>query len=246
MKKVKAITTVLVLTTALLIGGCGASKTDQAPGTQTPAAASQKVSEVKIYKGVGQTANFRVGPGELFSINYVTASALFDQDGKIIDIYFDALEVMSPNDTEHVGVPKFSGWPGQAAYLTAAANTNETAIKELENWKSKRERGDKNYGLNWSEQINNYQKFMKGKTVAEIEQWFAKYTSDLNGRPLTEKSSKPEDVAKYAKLTADEKKALESDVTSGSTISLKDGHGDYIGALKKAYQNKAEVTVPVK
>lgn len=245
MKKVMAITTALVLTTALLVGGCGASKTDQAPGA-APAATSQKVSEVKIYKGLGQTANFRVGPGELFSINYVTASALFDQDGKIIDIYFDALEVMSPNDTEHVGVPKFAGWPGQAAYLTAAANTNETAIKELENWKSKRERGDKDYGLNWSEQFSNYQKFMKGKTVAEIEQWYAKNMSDLNGRPLTKDSSKPEDVAKYAKLTADEKKALETDVTSGSTISLKDGHGDYMGALKKAYQNKIEVAVPVK
>jgi len=245
MLKVKSVVTALVLTTALLVGvgGCGAT---------TPAASTQtQAADLKVYSGLGQTAAFRVGPGkdanggQLYSFTYATSNALFDKDGKIIDVNFDALEVMSPNDSEHQGVPKFSGWPGQAGFLGAAANTDATAATELSNWKTKRERGDVAYGLKWSEQFGAYQKFMKGKTVAEVEQWFAKNTSDVNGRPLTAKATDPKDVAKFAKLSDQEKTAL-ADVTSGATISLKDVHGDYIGALKKAYANKVEVTVPTK
>lgn len=252
MKKVKAITTALVLTTALLVGGCGASQ------TAAPAAQTQKASEVKLYQGLGQTANLRVGPGkdenggQVYTINYSMADAIFDQDGKVVHVSFDGLEVFSPNDKEHVagGAPIFSGFPGQAGYLTAAAATEDSAKKELANWQSKINRGDKAYGLEskvggWSVQMGKFGEFMKGRTVAEIKDWLAKNTSDLNGRPLTETATKPEDVAKYGKLSADEKKAL-ADVTSGATISLKDAHGDYIGALENAFKNKVEVTVPVK
>lgn len=63
----------------------------------------------------------------------------------------------------------FSGWPGQPAYLTATAQTDANATKEVSNWQTKRERGDKAYGMNWSVQVGIYQKFFKGKTVAEIE-----------------------------------------------------------------------------
>lgn len=85
----------------------------------------------------------------------------------------------------------------------------------------------------------------KGKTVAEVEQRFAKNTSDLNETPLVADSEKPEDQAKFAKLTDEEKTAL-ADVTSGASISLKDDHGDFIGALKEAFENKTEITMPAK
>lgn len=196
-------------------------------------------------------ATFRVGQGkdkdggQIYSLTIVTADALFDKDGKVIDVYFDALELLSPNDAEHVGAPLFSGWPTQPGYLKAASNTNETAAKQVSAWRTKRERGDKEYGMNWSEQFAAYQKFFKGKTVAEIEQWYAKNTSDLNGRPLTVKMTDPKDKDKLAKLSDAEKKAL-ADVTSGATISLKDAHGDYFGALKEAYEKKFEITIPAK
>ena len=85
-----------------------------------------------------------------------------------------------------------------------------------------------------------YQKFFVGKTVAEINAWFAKYCSDVNGRPLKDTSTKPEDIAKIAKLTDAEKKSL-SDVTAGATMSLRDAHGDLLGALALAYANRLEV-----
>jgi hypothetical protein len=207
--------------------------------------------EVTVYNGSGQKSVFRVGPGkdaaggQIYSLTTVTADATFDKDGKILDVQFDGLEVLSPNDTEHKGAPHFSGWPGQAGYLTAPANTNETAAKEVSQWQTKLERGDEAYGMNVSEQYATYEKFFKGKTVAEVEQWFAKNTSDKNGRPLKANSADPAEQAKYNKLTDAEKQSL-ADVTSGASISLKDAHGDFIGALKKAYDNRVEVKIPAK
>jgi len=245
MLKSKLIPKVIILTAALLVlGGCASTPTAT---TQTPAAGT----ELKIFQGVGQTPVFRVGPGmdekggQIYSISYTTASALFDKDGKVLSVNFDALEFLSPNDADHVGVPMFSGWPTQAGYLGTVSNTPETAAKEVSLWKTKRERGDADYGMNWSEQIGNYQKFFKGKTVAEIEQWVAKNTSDKNLRPLTVKMEDAKDKEKFAKLTDQEKAAL-ADVTAGATISVNDGHGNFIGALKKAYENKVELTLPLK
>jgi len=207
--------------------------------------------EVTVYNGSGQTSVFRVGPGkdanggQIYSISTVTADATFDKEGKIISVHFDALEFLSPNDTEHEGSPRFSGWPGQAGYLNAPASTVEIATKEVSEWKTKLERGDAAYGMNISEQYAVYEEFFQGKTVAEVEAWFAKNTSDKNGRPLKANSDDPADQQKYAQLTDEEKQVL-ADVTSGASISLKDAHGDFIGALKKAYDSRVEVTVPIK
>lgn len=245
MFKTKSITTAIALGTALLVlGGCASSAPAAAP-------APAKATEVKVFKGLGETSVFRVGPGkdkddgQVYSVTIATADTLFDQDGKILHVNFDSLEIVSPNDVDHPGVPMFSGWPGQPGYLKAAAATPENGVKEVSAWQTKRERGDKAYGMNLTVQLGNFQKFFKGKTVAELEQWFAKNTSDLNGRPLTGKMTDPKDKEKLAKLSDAEKKVL-TDVTSGATISLKDAHGDYIGALKKSFANKVEVTIPVK
>lgn len=236
MKRVKTVTAAVVLGSALLVlGGCGQSAAPAA--TASAGQAGQSASELKLYQGMGQTPVFRVRVDKatnkkLYSINYVQSSAIFDGDGKIVDVQFDILEIVPESEKE--GSTVLTGWPTDDA--------SEAAVKkEVADWKTKRERGDEAYGLNWSEQANFYAEQMKGKTVAEVEQWFAKNFSDVNGKPLSEKSTDA-DKAKYDKLTDAEKEAL-ADVTSGASISLKDAHGDFIGALKEAFANKKEVTL---
>lgn len=202
--------------------------------------------DVTVYNGVGQNSTFRVGPGkdaaggQIYSLTTVIADATFDEAGKIISVKFDALEVLSPNDTEHANAPHFPGWPGQAGYLTAPAGTDATVAQQVSAWKTKLELGDEAYGMNISEQYAVYEKLFVGKTVAEVEQWFARNTSDKNGRPLKAESKDPGEQAKYSQLTDAEKQAL-ADVTSGASVSLKDAHGDFMGALKEAYANRVEV-----
>ncbi|MDF2524370.1 MAG: FMN-binding protein, partial [Clostridiales bacterium] len=79
----------------------------------------------------------------------------------------------------------------------------------------------------------------------EIEQWVAKYTSDVNGRPLKDNSTNDKDKEKFGKLSDAEKKQL-ADVVSGATFSLNDAHGNIVAAIKNAYENKLEVTIPLK
>lgn len=258
-KKVIAITLGLTLAAGVL-AGCS-STTPTTTTTTTPAATQP--SEVKVFQGLGQVPSFRVGPGkddkdvQVYSFTYLTANVDFDKDGKIVNVYFDSLEVSTPNyDGE--SMPHFSGWPGIQGYNVTdhasakvtgvSKNTDESIAAEVNGWQTKRERGDKygmNYNNDWHKQADFYQTFFKGKTVADIEAWFAKYCSDVNGRPLTDKSTKEEDKAKLAKLTDAEKKDL-ADVTSGATMSLKDPHGDFLAALKKAYENRKEVSIPIK
>jgi len=230
MKKAKKITTLLLGTTllaGLALGGCGTSTS----------AASNGDAELKLYQGMGQTSVFRARLDketnkEAYSTSTVTASAVFDENDKVVSVEFDTLEITPEAHGE--GGAVFAGWPGGAV-------TKDALTKDVENWQTKRERGDANYGMNWSEQIDSYQDFFKGKTVEEIEQWFAKSASDANGKPLTAEATDPQDVEKYNKLTDEEKEAL-ADVTSGASISLKDAHGDFIGALKEAFENKKEIS----
>ena len=97
--------------------------------------------------------------------------------------------------------------------------------------------------IDWDKQIDFYQEFFKGKTVAEIEAWFAKSASDVNGRPLREKSKNEKDKEKFSKLSESEKKEL-VDLVAGATMSIRDAHGDILGAIKNAYGNRVEVTLP--
>ena len=259
-KRKLSIITALTLSASLL-AACGTDETKapvkkQATASETKEAAA-KVPTV-VYQGLGTAQNFREGPGKdaqdvpVYSFNYITADALFDADGRILNLYVDALEVSTPNyDGETM--PHFSGWPSKEGYnITDHAtgqvsgvseNTVESAKAEIDGWQTKRDRGD-SYGMNmmmdWHKQMDFYQDFFKGKTIAEIEEWNAKYTSDVNGRPLTEKSDKPEDIEKYGKLTDAEKAEL-ADVTTGATFSLSDAHGNIIAAIKDAYEKRVEV-----
>lgn len=258
MAKRKIMPMILALTLSIgLLAGCSSSQPTAQQDNQT------HPTEMKIYRGVGQIPTFRVGPGkdskgtQVYTFTYVTASAMFDKDGKILDVYFDSLEVSTPN-YDGASMPHFSGWPGTQGYNVTdhktmevsgvSKNTDETISAEVNGWKTKRERGDEygmDYARDWYKQADFYQKVFKGKTVAEIEQWYTKNCSDVNGRPLKADSKNEKDKEKYAKLTDQEKKDL-ADVVSGATMSLKDAHGDIIGAIKKAYENRAEITIKAK
>ena len=252
MKKLRALSVVLILVFVVVIGNYSAFAASKTSAAKT----------VKVYQGLGGNSSFRVGPGvdankvQIYTFTLVTAAATFDKAGKILNVYFDSLEVSTPN-YEGESMPHFSGWPKTPGYNVAnhadgkiigvSKNTDESIAAEVNSWQSKRERGDK-YGMNpkndWYKQADFYQNFFKGKTVSEIEKWFAKNFSDVNGRPLAPTSAKEGDKAKYEKLTVAEKAKI-ADVVSGATMSLKDAHGDFIGALKEAYAKRVEVTIPV-
>ncbi|MGL4403114.1 MAG: FMN-binding protein [Fusobacteriaceae bacterium] len=217
-------------------------------------------TDTKLYQGLGKNSMFRVGPGkdskgeQVYSINYTTAAVVFDEQGKIVDVSVDALEISTPNyDGETM--PHFSGWPGtQGINVTNHNNGEVTGISdnsleniknEVDNWKTKRERGD-NYGMSekndWHKQMANFNKFFIGKTVTEIENIFLRTFSDVNGRPLKVNSRNEKDKAKYETLSQEDKNML-TDLTAGATMSIKDPHGDIIDAIKDAYKNRNEFLV---
>ncbi len=215
-------------------------------------------AKVKVYQGFGVVNTGRTGPGkddtgaQVWSFNEVYADVLFDKDGKILSSYFDILEVATPN-YDGAGMPHLTGFPGESYNNDANHDgvvdsklvaTPESFTAEILAWKTKRARGEE-YKMTtgtWTTQMDRFQKLFVGKTVAEVEAWFAKYTSPLNGRPLKDGSTKPEEKTKYDALTKEEKTML-TDVTTAATMSLKDPHGDIIGALKAAFANKVEYTV---
>lgn len=221
----------------------------------TPATAGS----AKVFEGMGYKVTFRNGPGEdstgtpVYSFNIAMARATFDEQGRILDVYIDGYEVATPN-YDGASMPHFSGWPGQAGINVTdhatgqvtgiSMNTTGSAMSEVNGWLTKRQRGD-SYDMNpaneWYKQMDFYQEFFKGKTVDELEAWFAKYTTTA-GRPIKATTTNPADLEKYNKLT-DEEKADLADVVSGATISLRDAHGDFLGAVEEAYKNRHEITV---
>ena len=228
--------------------------TTEAEAAEAPAV----IEAADAYLGLGIVSNGRIGPGkddkdvQVYSFNEVYASAIFDGEGKILHLNIDQLEVATPNyDGE--SMPHLSGLPGQPGYNmdadhdekvdSVSENTEDSFLAEIAAWKTKRERGE-GYKLNtttWQNEMDAFQKLFVGMTVDEVDAWFAKYTSDVNGRPLKADSSNEQDVAKYNALS-DEDKAHLADVTSSATMSLKDGHGDILAAIRKAYENRVPLT----
>ncbi len=225
-------------------------------------APSAPAKSIKIYQGLGHSVAFRNGPGTdsegvpVYSFNIVLAQVTFDADGKILSVYMDGYEVSTPN-YDGASMPHFSGWPNKEGYNITdhesgkvsgiSVNTPESAAAEVKGWKTKRERGDE-YEMNpsneWYKQMDFYQKFFVGKTIPELEAWFAKYTTAA-GRPIKSTTTNQDDLNKLAKLT-DKEKAELADVVSGATMSLRDPHGDFLGALANAYANRVELEIPVK
>jgi len=238
--------------------GIGTKAIDELPNKIVEA----NSTEVEVYQGFGLASIGRLGPGKdntetpVYSFNDVFAHTLFDQEGRILAFTVDILEVATPN-YDGDGMPHFSGYPGQGGYnndenhdgvIDGKTTDNDDNFKaEVNGWTTKRDRGD-SYRMGtgtWYQQMNKFEQVFVGMTVKEVEDWFEKYTSDLNHRPLKDGSDKPEDKAKYDALSADEKTML-ADVTLAATMSLKDSHGDLVGAVKKAYENRIEIKLEVK
>ncbi|WP_426350032.1 FMN-binding protein [Alloiococcus sp. CFN-8] len=229
------------------------------PAPEKEEAGSGSVTAADVYQGFGITSVPRVGPGKddtdtpVYSFNEVFANVLFDGEGKILSLIIDQLEVATPN-YDGDGMPHFSGYPGQGGYNNdenhdgkidgKTADTEDRFVEEIKGWTTKRERGDKYIvgSSTWTAQMEAFEKLFTGMTVDEVEEWFKKYTSDINGRPLKAESEDEKDKAKFNALTDAEKKEL-ADVTSGATMSLKDPHGDIIGAIKNAYENRIALDI---
>jgi peptidoglycan hydrolase-like protein with peptidoglycan-binding domain len=219
-------------------------------------------TSLKVYQGLGHNVAFRNGPGAdsekvpVYSFTIGMADVEFDADGRILSAYLDAYEVSTPN-YDGASMPHFSGWPDKEGYNVTdhdtekvsgvSKNTKESAAAEVNGWKTKRQRGD-SYGMNpaneWYKQMDFFQTFFVGKTIPELETWFAKNTTAA-GRPIKATTTKQDEIDKLAKLT-DKEKAELADVVSGATMSLRDPHGDFIGAIQDAYKNRVEVVIPVK
>lgn len=212
----------------------------------------------QVFAGFGSVANFRVGPGkddtgvQVYSFNIAMASCMFDRDGRILDAWVDVYEVATPN-YNGASMPHFSGWPARQGYnitdpntgkvTGVSMNTEKSIGDEVAAWITKRERGD-GYGMNpaneWYKQMDAYQRWMVGKTTAELRGWFARYTSLKNGRPIKATTEDAEDQKMLAAMT-DEEKAQLSDVVSMATMSLSDSHGLILEAVEKAYDNRTPV-----
>ena len=233
----------------------GGSSEPEPEATPRPTQEAQVAAEA--YQGFGLSNTVRMGPGSddtgtpVYSINQVFANVVFDGEGKILAIYVDQLEYATPN-YDGAEMPHFSGWPGQGGYNNdsnhdavvdgTTPDTEEQFTEEVAGWATKRDRGE-TYVMGtgtWSEQMDAFQQLFVGKTVDEVEEWFAKYCSDANGRPLKESSSGEGDAEKYAALT-DEEKAMLADVTSSATMSLNDSHGDILSAIRASFENMVNV-----
>ena len=219
------------------------------------------VATAKTFQGLGYKVNWRNGPGAwpeegpdalaVYSFNVAMASAVFDANGRIVDVFMDGYEISTPN-YDGASMPHFSGWPGIESYkvtdhttLAVSAGptiTADTAAAEVNGWLTKRQRGD-TYGMNaaneWYKQMNFYQNFFKGKTVAEVKAWFAKFGTAAYG-PIKATTTNAADLAKFNALTTAEKAQL-ADVVSGATMRVNDAHGYFIDALQTAYDNRVEV-----
>ena len=184
----------------------------------------------------------------MYSFNVAMAAVVFDKDGRIMEAEVDVYEVSTPN-YDGATMPHFSGWPNTEGYNVydqqqgkvtgKSENTEQSAADELAAWKTKRDRGD-SYGMNpkndWYRQMDAYEAWMRGKTADELRDWFARYTSERNGRPIKADSDNEDDKKALAGMT-DSARAELADVVSMATMSLSDGHSLLLEAIEKAWSN---------
>ena len=221
----------------------------------TALAYQEEIQASELTHGLGFYSNGRLGPGSddqgtgVYSFNEVVAYVLFDNEGTILDLEVDQLEVATPNyDGE--SMPGLTGFPGQsynadtnhdAVVDTVLEQTEDSFLADVDSWQTKRERGS-SYKLNsgtWTDEMDIFEEYFKGMTVDQLQDWYSKYCSDVNGRPLFGTSENEEDIAKYEALSDEDKAGL--DAISGATMSLNDSHGNILGAILKAYDNRRPV-----
>ena len=221
----------------------------------TALASQEEIQASELTHGLGFYSNGRLGPGSddqgtgVYSFNEVVAYVLFDNEGTILDLEVDQLEVATPNyDGE--SMPGLTGFPGQsynadtdhdAVVDTVLEQTEDSFLADVDSWQTKRERGS-SYKLNsgtWTDEMDIFEEYFKGMTVDQLQDWYSKYCSDVNGRPLFGTSENEEDITKYEALSDEDKAGL--DAISGATMSLNDSHGNILGAILKAYDNRRPV-----
>lgn len=151
-------------------------------------------------------------------------------------------------------MPHLTGFPGQSYHAdenhdekvdTELEQTEDTFLAEIEAWSTKRERGD-TYKLNsgtWADEMDLFEGFFAGMTTDEVSAWYKAACSDVNGRPLHGTADKEEDVKKYEALTEEQKQEL--DGISGATMSLRDPHGDILGAIEKAWAAAKDTNITI-
>jgi len=225
------------------------------------ALASEITVSGDVYHGFGAIANHRMGPGRdetetpVYSINVSMASVLFDADGRILYVMVDVYEFGTPNYPS-ASFPKFSGWPDTQGYNVVdpdtravtgvSENTRELFAQEVDSWLTKRERGASynmrpdDPSMEWDKQMDFFQAWMVGKTVAEVREWNDRFTTARNGRPFDPASEHEDDLPIIAEFT-DEEIAMLIDVRSGATMALTDPHGLMLEAVEKAYANRVLV-----
>lgn len=196
----------------------------------------------KLYYGIGMVANYRVRgeTPEKDTLAITNAAVIFNEKGQIVDLEMDVLEV---NPTA------FPGWRLHVSDDEAAVALLQDAQDLGFDWKTKREKGYPEYsmvgansGKNYFEQLDYYEDFFTGMTVAEVKAWISK-NADANGKPYPlAYPDKMTDEQKAAtdKLTDAEKQVL-IDVTTNATKALNDYHSRFIDAIEKAWDAKIEL-----
>lgn len=219
-------------------------------GAEVPAeeAAFSETSASGLNHGIGVIATPRLGPGKddkempVYSFNVVVAYVLADNDGRIVDLETDIVEIITPNHDEAED-NVLAGWPGQSWNNDADCDgkvdgtlteTEESFCADLAAWKTKREKGNA-YKLNsgtWESEMDLLEETFKGMTKDDLYTWVGKFTSELNGRPLHGTSAKDADITKWDALTDEEKG--EMDAIASATMSVNDAHGNIILAIDRA------------
>ncbi|ONI37696.1 hypothetical protein AN639_00715 [Candidatus Epulonipiscium fishelsonii] len=210
---------------------------------------AEQVNTAPATLGLGMTARGRLSIGKdsvdnlpMYSFNEVYAAVVFDQEGRVSALRFDQLEVFTPNlEFPNFDAPKFAGYPGQS-YGSAEYADDNAYLEVFDTWNTKRERGE-SYVMTsgtWAEQADKFEQVLVGMTLEEIREWFNKYCSDINGRPLNAKSKNEADIEKLNALSDDEK-AMLVDVVASASMSLDDEHGSLIGAIEDAYNNRVAI-----
>ena len=208
-------------------------------------------SASNLKHGIAVVSTPRLGPGKddkevpVYSLNEVVAYAVVDNDGKLVDLEVDILEIITPNHDSPED-NRFAGWPGNSYNYDENSDgtvdgelveSDEEWVNRLTAYTTKREQGSA-YKMNsgtWEQEMDIYEEFFKGMSANEIKEAFTTLFSDVNGRPLNGKSENEKDVAKLAGLTDDQKAQI--DALAGATMSISDAHGDMIGALVESINN---------
>ncbi len=158
--------------------------------------------------GMGMAATGRMGPGEgVYSFNVVFAHGSFDEEGRVVTLDVDQLEVLSS---------QFDGFP-------ADGEGEDAFLSQVSGWTTKGRMGD-DYMLtsaSWRQQMDAYEDMMTGKTMEEITDWFAQNFDEATGKPVQ----------------TGESGGAQTDSVTGATMSLRDEHGDILTAIQRAWED---------